>query len=122
VAVMSQVLDVSVPLVTAAEVRHLSKSRSMCERLRELARVRGLVSFVATRGRVQRVFQQRDQRFDVETSPSAAAIRESPPPASVPAPWSAAPIPPTAVPTPQCERPVRDTPHTPSMNLAARPP
>jgi hypothetical protein len=68
--------------------------------VRALAKVRGLDPFVATRSRVQRGLQQRDQRLDVETSPSAAANRESPPPASVPAPWSAVPTPPTAVPTP----------------------
>jgi hypothetical protein len=90
--------------------------------VRALAGVRGLGPFVATSGRVQRGLLQRDQRLDVETSPSAAAMRESPPPASVPAPWSAEPSPPTAAATPQCERPVRDTPHTPSMILAAHHP
>jgi hypothetical protein len=90
--------------------------------VRALAGVRGLGPFVATRGRVQRGLQQRDQRFDVETSPSAAANRESLPPVSVPAPWSAAASPPTAAATPQCERPVRDTLHTPTMILAAYPP
>jgi hypothetical protein len=57
-----------------------------------------------------------------ETSPSAAAIRESPPPASVPAPWSAEPSPPTVVTTPQCERPIRDTPRTRSMFVDAQHP
>jgi hypothetical protein len=90
--------------------------------VRAFAGVSGLGPFVATSGRVQRGLQQRDQRLDVETSPSAAANRESIPPASVVAPWSAEPSPPTAAPTPQCECPVRDTPHTPSMILAAHHP